>query len=1307
MKNLNLLLWILFPVLLFSQTQTENYIKTKVYKVPTLAVINTPTITQAAQNITYFDGIGRPIQQVAYKQSGSGKDIVTPIEYDGFGRQEKEYLPYEPTSPASMDYKSTALTDVMNFNQYIGKKPFTQKLFESSPLSRVLKQAAPGTTSDWALNSGHEIKLDYQTNIANEVKLYTAITTWNTATKLYDISLGNSTGDVFYEPNQLYKTITYDENTSATPTETNGSTVEFKNKQGQIVLKRTYESGLKHDTYYVYDDYGNLTYVLPPLPIQDNLGGPNSITTGYDDFYKYFNHYDFSGVGGGGGSVIVSIKNNVLTVTFNAGFGSTTLNTTPKDLPTNPCLIPDKYLGTICGGNYSVTITGGKLKLNYITGGPVTGFVATFTYNLPYTCTPRSTNLITENVLDDLCYQYKYDSRNRLVEKKLPAKQREYIVYDKLDRVVATGPALPPFTDIVGYDGPYYWLITKYDALNRPIYTGWEQSTESRYLKQGYQDALTTTLNETKQASGTIDGIQAYYSNTVAPTSFKLLTVNYYDDYMFPNPPTFPAYSYDGVSSFYNNSTMKPKGMATGSWTRVLSTSGSLVGETSYIIYDYKARPTTNYTSNYLGGFTRTDSKYDFTGKITATYTTHKRSSTATQTLVQEYFTYTPENRLFTHSHQVNSLPVELLATNTYDELGQLISKKVGNTTGVPVQKIDYNYNIRGWLTGINNIASLTQGADPKDLFAFKINYNSLSSGITGINALYNGNIAETQWATNSDNGIIRSYGYQYDNLNRLKNAIYKKSSGTLNSYGESLTYDRNGNIKHLTRYGSLADNTKTLIDDLTYNYSNNQLLKVTDVVANNANFIYEFKDSPANINNDYTYDLNGNMLKDANKGINNTNIIYNHLNLPTKITFDTKGNITYIYNALGQKVQKIVNATGQPAVTTDYLDGFQYEKIGRGTTDLKFFPTAEGYVEFSGSSYKYVYQYKDHLGNVRLSYKNIGTNTVPNLQIQEENNYYPFGLKQQGYNATPVFSHVALKYKYNGKELQDELGLNVYDYGFRQYMPDIGRFGNIDMLAELAYDQTPNRYAFNNPLRYIDLLGLWETTANGYKTNDPNDIKRFMSYLETENVTLNNSPTSAQQSAFIDGEMSPGGHGTLSNDSTLADEISISSDSNSNAKSFSNFWHGVQRSLTPKALDPRTIGVNLLDLSYPGGDNPKTYSGKYDYSYVPKSLAEYPAIGHDRRYDNLGTAGLSGLFNDSRAISTDYRFVTQELVVALLSTNIKTKMQATFLGGGLGVLASFKTIGHLANPFSGGFGTILFWDSVANKGVNNKPSIK
>ena len=192
------------------------------------------------------------------------------------------------------------------------------------------------------------------------------------------------------------------------------------------------------------------------------------------------------------------------------------------------------------------------------------------------------------------------------------------------------------------------------------------------------------------------------------------------------------------------------------------------------------------------------------------------------------------------------------------------------------------------------------------------------------------------------------------------------------------------------------------------------------------------------------------------------------------------------------------------------YRNGYQYETKpqtngGRGYAELLFFPTAEGYVkavysenlsEHEPAFYKYVYLYKDHLGNTRLSYT-LHPRTGK-LTILEENNYYPFGLKHGGYNTTKkdisYISQVAdgtiiqeilpeavkFKYYYQEQERQDELGLNWDSFKYRNYDYVIGRFISIDPLAEQRSWLSPYNFIQNNPLNRIDPDGALDNPVFG-----------------------------------------------------------------------------------------------------------------------------------------------------------------------------------------------------------------------------------
>src|SRR5690554_2805544 len=137
---------------------------------------------------------------------------------------------------------------------------------------------------------------------------------------------------------------------------------------------------------------------------------------------------------------------------------------------------------------------------------------------------------------------------------------------------------------------------------------------------------------------------------------------------------------------------------------------------------------------------------------------------------------------------------------------------------------------------------------------------------------------------------------------------------------------------------------------------------------------------------------------------------------------------------------------------------------------------------------YLYVYQYKDHLGNVRLSYADVnGNGTIESAtEILEENNYYPFGLKHKGYNDLADYSVTnKYKYAYGGKELNDELGLDLYDFGARNYDPAIGRWHTMDNLSELYFSNSSYVYALNTPIQAVDPDGNLVIFINGQHTGD------------------------------------------------------------------------------------------------------------------------------------------------------------------------------------------------------------------------------
>jgi len=296
----------------------------------------------------------------------------------------------------------------------------------------------------------------------------------------------------------------------------------------------------------------------------------------------------------------------------------------------------------------------------------------------------------------------------------------------------------------------------------------------------------------------------------------------------------------------------------------------------------------------------------------------------------------------------------------------------------------------------------------------------------------------------------VRGYGYKYDAINRIKSADYGEHEGTwesnTNKYNVSnIVYDENGNIKSISREGSNG-----IIDNLVFGYENNNNSNRLAFVSDNGGTTEGFKDGGNGIL-EYDYDHNGNMIADDNKGISSIN--YNYLNLPENINV-SGGVVEYVYTASGIKLKNI-----HPDNTfSTYLGNFVFKE----NNELDYILMDEGRLAVNGTEAKYEYFLKDHLGNTRVVFDEAG---AVSTQISH---YYPFGMR---FGNTSASSSNNNKYLYNGKEIQEEL--DWYDYGFRYYDATLGRWNVIDPMIEKHYDYTPYAYTYNNPILFIDVMGL------------------------------------------------------------------------------------------------------------------------------------------------------------------------------------------------------------------------------------------
>ncbi len=664
----------------------QNYILTRS---PRRAYTSTVALGQKSVDsvnvsIQYFDGLGRPSQSSQWQGSPLKNDIVQYIEYDGYGRENIKYLPHVKNAVKDGSFKTTAKTDQLAYYAATNTwdpavvktpNPYAVTVFENSPLNRVKEQGAPGAA--WqplpTAGTGHTVKTDYGTNTATGLDVV----------KLWTVTANGASGTTNYTAGRLYRTTVRDENTVNT-TARAGSVDEYKDFEDRVVLKRVWESESRAlNTYYVYDDFGDLRYVIPPA---DTEKGFSEVTT--DTSYATFNNY---------------------------------------------------------------------------------------------------------------IYSYKYDGRRRLVEKKIPGKGWEYLVYNTNDQVVLTQDAEQRVRK--------EWAYNRYDAFGRVTSSGLYTNNVkvTRADVSGLVDTVKGPLWETRTGA---DYPAPATTFPLAGTgiTIKPLIVNYYDDYTFVGATTLPA---SGITK-----STKIKSLQTGS--KVYRTDGTAPLFT-VMYYDDYGRVIQTASQNHLEGKDYVTNTYNFPGELLTSTRVHTPKTGAATTIVTTN-SYDHVGRLIATKEKIGAQAEVTLVSNSYNEIGQLKSKAVGKagTETSFVNTSTYTYNERGWLS---------KSTSPK--FSQQLKYQD------GTGPQWNGNISQQLWG--DDATLPNTFSYQYDKLNRLLSGT-NGQTGTA-SIAEVMSYDNMGNIKTLKRDALTAT---------TYTYTGNKLTGLS-----------------GGLSGSYTYDANGNVKTD------------------------------------------------------------------------------------------------------------------------------------------------------------------------------------------------------------------------------------------------------------------------------------------------------------------------------------------------------------------------------------------------------------------------------------------------------------
>ena len=688
----------------------------------------------------------------------------------------------------------------------------------------------------------------------------------------------------------------------------------------------------------------------------------------------------------------------------------------------------------------------------------------------------------SHTLLQQYAYLYKYDDRGNCIGKRLPGCKSIQLIYDRANRLVMSQDG--------NQQSGSLWTITKYDALSRVLYTYEANPLRSPGdLRQYCKEKL---FVEERADSYTAWPGMGYTLRILLPAAndYRLLTVNYYDDYSFlyieGTAASQLAYrSKEGYGAAYSSA----KGLLTG--TQVFDLTDRSKYAITVYYYDEYGNPVQTRTRHVSGDYEMTYAQCDLSGNILKSYTEHLDSRGRLSVSESVENTYDRSGRLTRTDYAVN----DSLSTDwryEYDELGRISGKSIDG--GLTHAK--YRYNLQGWITRIEDVD-----------FVQNLYYESFMGNYGKVR--YNGNISAMNWTYRTDTDtIVNGYRFTYDAYDRLASA-YSVTGSDFSSgrYHVEYEYDKHGNMVNLYRNGGRGG----MIDEMNWFYEGNRVVEITDMVGEQGRYdMKEYRDYNHN-GLDYFYDSNGNMTADLDRDI--VAIRYNLLNQPDTVQFRNGSAIVNYYTADGKRTgskyltplttvvipagQTFGSTSGTAAMSshvTARRGSLEYAGADFESDTLIRIHNGDGYLDCSEQDFRYFV--RDYQGNIRTVYGSALKNlkfieidkpprhlaTVPfdwfdrgdmqYIELQktvtyQRMQYYPFGLPYEAH-----YQPEEQPYKYGGKEFIELHGYDSYDFDARMYYPALCRFMTMDPLCEKYYSISPYAYCNNNPVKYIDSDG-------------------------------------------------------------------------------------------------------------------------------------------------------------------------------------------------------------------------------------------
>lgn len=1035
-----------------STGNTHNRIITRVPRVATTDALSLD-YEQCMISVSYMDGSGRTSQNVAYKASPNQKDMISGVTfYDEFSRPIQNILPVESAnSNGGYTADATVLSRAKTF--YNDDAPYSEIAeYENSPLSRALKTYGVGKA--WRDNLKYsEVKYETATGIKKFTVLHNSTT----------VTVGT------YSDYVLTKKTLIDERGS--------SVIEYTDKAGNVVQKDVQVDDTNYlTTCYIFDDIGRHRYTLNPKAY-NLLSGLTSFDETHTTFEPNVYAYSYDGRNrvyrkhspslGWNTLIYNRLNQNVLLQDSDEAI-SNTWNFVQKDgqgrtVKTGQIQLPEGYNHSFLQqifDNFTVNKQF-EQRLAIGTSGEVLGYDNNSFPNILRSYITVA-NLKTLTYFDDYDWRTNNATSGQITDYNFQANPYNTSAYSATN---AKGLATGGFTKIEIFGDFLFPVVTYFDNKNRTIqstnyqnllarnqsdieynFTGETLKSQMIYRKQGVSDHVRIIEQSLDHAGRRTELFYSLKQGTVEKVPRLRMS----------------TYSYDNIGRL--------------------------------------SRKQINLLSGFSDATVNSQQSGDWYNP--STWDDNSLPTISDDVIINTGHTIrvlTGEHALAKTLTNFGTLDLKTGSFLDFGTSGNVAIKDKPQDPPIPnivfnyLQDISYTYNVRGQMRGVNLDASENLINTTKKLFSYKLDYHE-------DNRYFDGSISKQTWKnyplTVGGVSDSRMYSFTYDRANRLNLADF---TGVGNeNYDVSQDYDENGNIQSLQRYSKTGTNIWGLIDNLSYNYFNNgdQLSSVGDVGTMDG-----FKNG-TNTNDDYEYYPDGKLKKDANREI--SLIEYNFLDLVSKISRGNGDYIEYKYTSTGIKRQTKRHIGGNDSYTL--FDGEMIYQYSGTDPSLNNFTIAEIQNEegrFVNNRLEYAYT--DHLGNLRLSYRD----SLGVAVIVQSGAYDCWGLEIRPLRYL-VSGATQDKYTWQGKEDLTDDGLEGWsDFGWRIEDRTIGRWFTPDP-AEQFESISTYCYVGDNPISHMDpdgrLFGIDDLIAGvvggilnvAFNAGNVNNLGQALGYLGT-----------------------------------------------------------------------------------------------------------------------------------------------------------------------------------------------------------------